>query len=330
VLQKAYGFRPLYFTIFEGDLLSACLPVMEIDSFLTGRRGVSLPFTDYCEPIVASCEEFQELFREAAEYGKQHGWKSLELRGGGSFLGSNPSSSTYLLHTLDLQPGLNPRPVLSSSVDSQLATRNSHPIFSTFRESTRRNIRKASENGVRVEISTAEESVRQFYKLNQTTRRDHGLPPQPYRFFEEVHRQVISKGHGFVATAFREETPIAASVYFHFGRTAVYKYGASHKRYQHLRPNNLVMWEAIRWYIDKGFSSLSFGRTDLGHEGLRQFKNGWGVAEQALNYYRYAIKTAAFVRNSNEKMNGINSRAASFAPLPVLRAVGSLLYKHMG
>jgi hypothetical protein len=36
------------------------------------------------------------------------------------------------------------------------------------------------------------------------------------------------------------------------------------------------------------------------------------------------------VHNDNEKINRINSKAASFAPLPVLRAVGSLLYKHMG
>jgi hypothetical protein len=344
VLQKAYGFRPLYFTIFEGGLLSACLPVMEIDSFLTGRRGVSLPFSDYCEPLASSQEEFQELFTEATEYGKRRGWKSLELRGGGSFLASHPSSSTYLLHTLDLQPGLNPPPVLPSSVDSQLATRNSQrgcaspqpvtpnslPIFSTFRESNKRNIRKALENGVRVEISTTKESVRQFCKLNQTTRREHGLPPQPYRFFEEVHEQVISKGHGIVATAFQADAPIAASIYFHFGKTVIYKYGASDKRYQHLRPNNLVMWEAIKRYADHGYSSLSLGRTDLGHEGLRQFKNGWGATEQTLSYYRYAVKTATFVHDDNRKMSAINAKAASLTPLPVLRAVGSLLYRHMG
>ncbi len=310
VLQKAYGFKPIYFTVFDGSVLSACLPVMEIDSFLTGRRGVSLPFTDYCEPLVSADNEFQALLGEAEAYGVGNGWKSLELRGGGNRLDCCPSSSTYLLHTLDLSPG--------------------RPLFSTFRQSTRRNIRKASENGVRVEMSTTEESVRQFYKLNQTTRRDHGLPPQPYRFFQEIHEHVISKGYGFVAVAFREKTPIAAAVYFHFGKTAIYKYGASDKRYQRFRPNNLVMWEAIKWYIDNGYASLSFGRTDLGHGGLRQFKKGWGVMEHTLRYYRYAVKTGAFVRDDNEKANAIGSKAASFAPLPVLRVVGSLLYRHMG
>jgi hypothetical protein len=354
VLQKAYGFTPLYFTIFDGGLLSACLPVMEIDSFLTGRRGVSLPFSDYCEPLASSQEEFQELFTEATEYGKQHRWKSLELRGGGSFLASHPASSTYLLHTLDLavtqsanQPmsqsanspitqspnhpvTQSPDPLPPSSVDSQLATRNSQLLFSTFRESTRRNIKKASENGVRVQISTTEESVRQFSRLNQITRREHGLPPQPYRFFEEVHRHVISKGHGFVAMASHGSEVVAASIYFHFGKTAIYKYGASHKRYQHLRPNNLVMWEAIRQCIGDGCTALSLGRTDLGHNGLRQFKNGWGGQEHSINYYKCGLKACEFIGGHKPAVGGFAGRAASLTPLPVLRAVGSLLYRHMG
>ena len=185
VLQRAYGFRPLYFTIFEGGLLSACLPVMEIDSFLTGRRGVSLPFSDYCEPLASSPEEFQELFTEATEYGKQHGWKSLELRGGGSFLDSHPSSSTYLLHTLDLTAG-------------------EKAVYAGIRESTRRAVKKARATGVRSRDTDQRGRTEEVLPLNQITRREHGLPPQPYRFFEEVHRHVISKGHGFVAMASQE------------------------------------------------------------------------------------------------------------------------------
>ncbi len=365
VLFESYGYKPLYFTIFDGGLLSACLPVMEVDSFLTGRRGVSLPFTDYCEPLVSTDTQFQDLLKEATAYGADKGWKSLELRGGEVFLPGLPTSSTYLVHTLDLSTGsgqsasqplpasslpvfqssslpvfqssslpslASSLPSLASSLPSLASNLPSFHSsgFSTFRESTRRNIRKASENGVGVELLTTEAGVRKFYRLNQTTRRDHGLPPQPYRFFEELHEHVISKGYGFVAIASYGSEAIAAAVYFHFGRCAIYKYGASDKRYQHLRPNNLVMWEAIRWYVEHRYASLSFGRTDPGHEGLRQFKTGWGVTEQTLSYYRYAIKAGAFVHDDNGKMNGIGSKAASFAPLPVLRAVGSLLYRHMG
>ena len=202
--------------------------------------------------------------------------------------------------------------------------------MSRFRGSTRRNIRKASENGVRVNLLTTEESTGHFYKLNERTRKDHGLPPQPYRFFEEVYKQVISKGHGFVAAAFSEKRMIAASVYFHFGGNAVYKYGASDKHYWSLRPNDIVMWEAVKWYIENGYRTISLGRTDLTHKGLRQFKNGWGAAEGSINYYRYSLKTGKFMKDDSRRAKFVSNRAVSLAPMVFLRAMGSLLYKHVG
>jgi hypothetical protein len=311
VLRGAYGYKPLYFTICNGDEVHACLPVMEVDSIITGRRGISLPFTDFCEPLVSSPRQFEELLGGAVEYGEKRGWKFLEMRGGGFFLDGNPPSFTYLLHSLKL-------------------TDDEEKTFSRFRESNRRNIRKSREFGVRVQILTTEESVRQFYKLNQRTRKEHGLPPQPYRFFEKVHEHVISKGYGFIAAAVHGDAVIAASVYFHLGKAGVYKYGASNRRYQHLRPNNLVMWEAIRWYIRNGYTSLSFGRTDLDHAGLRQFKAGWGATERLISYYRYGVGTGRFMTNGSGKTKGITSKAMSLAPLSLLKAVGSFLYKHMG
>src|SRR6266540_5852058 len=48
VLRDTYGHRPHYFCAMKGERLAATLPVMEVNSTLTGRRGVSLPFTDEC------------------------------------------------------------------------------------------------------------------------------------------------------------------------------------------------------------------------------------------------------------------------------------------
>ena len=46
VLHDTYGHTPHYFCTGNDEQLSAVLPVMEVNSPLTGRRGVSLPFTD--------------------------------------------------------------------------------------------------------------------------------------------------------------------------------------------------------------------------------------------------------------------------------------------
>src|SRR5262245_35109977 len=50
-LHACYGFAPRYL-VGEGEGgASSILPLMEVSSWLTGRRGVSLPFTDECAPL---------------------------------------------------------------------------------------------------------------------------------------------------------------------------------------------------------------------------------------------------------------------------------------
>jgi lipid II:glycine glycyltransferase (peptidoglycan interpeptide bridge formation enzyme) len=118
-------------------------------------------------------------------------------------------------------------------------------------------------------------------------------------------------------------------VYLGFSGRAVYKYGASDRRYQHLRANNLVMWEAIRRYRKKGFRGLCFGKTEPEHEGLLQFKRGWGAVEETLNYYKYDLKKRAFV-NGTSKTSGFHNKVFRAMPPPLLQLAGKLLYPHMG
>ena len=128
VLSESYGYKPLYFTIFDGDAISACLPIMEVNSFVTGKRGVSLPFTDYCEPLVSDPVQFEALLAYAKEYGKKAGWKYLELRGAEGLLPGVEPSARYLGHTLDLTIG-------------------EMGLFAGLRDSTRRNTKKAERRG---------------------------------------------------------------------------------------------------------------------------------------------------------------------------------------
>jgi len=96
-----------------------------------------------------------------------------------------------------------------------------------------------------------------------------------------------------------------------------------------LRASNLVMWEAIRWFADKGFKSLCFGRTEPENEGLRQFKAGWGAEETQVHYFRYDLRQNAFVPGK-EKGEPPYAHLFRATPAPILNAIGSLLYRHMG
>jgi lipid II:glycine glycyltransferase (peptidoglycan interpeptide bridge formation enzyme) len=122
---------------------------------------------------------------------------------------------------------------------------------------------------------------------------------------------------------------ISGAIFLNVGKRALYKYGASDMRYQALRGNNLVMWEAIKFYGQNGYESLHFGRTDLPAEGLRRFKCGWGAAERALEYVRYDFRNRAFVGKDTHEQNAWANRMFQTMPVGVGRLIGKLAYRHM-
>jgi hypothetical protein len=308
VLCDTYGYKPLYFASREKDKLAALIPFMEVNSILTGKRGVSLPFSDYCPPLCSDESQFREMLLGVTEYGKGAGWRYLEWRHAGSFLNEKTAHSRFYVHHLNLEPAID-------------------AIFSSFRGNTQRNIKRAVQQGLNVEILNSLESLNEFYRLHCMTRKEHGFPPQPFRFFREIFEHIISQKKGVIVLALYREVPVAGGVFFHFGDKGVFKYGASDKKYHYLKPNNLVMWEAIRWCKVNSFRDLNFGRTDFEDRGLVHFKNGWGTESHVVLYHQYNYQRKAFARS--HKGWDVASRFARKLPSPIFNLVGSLLYRHV-
>lgn len=310
VLINSYGYKPLYFARIENNELQNLLAIMEINSFITGKRGVSLPFTDHCPVIAKDKQEFYQLFEIVSDFGSKDGWKSLEIRSGNRFLGNEIPSDIFKSHVLDLSAG-------------------KESVLATFRDSTRRNIRKAQKMDVGVEDINSMASIEQFYKLNCLTRKDHGLPPQPLNFFLEIYNHIIAPEKGSVLLAFENSRKcIAGAVFYNFNGKVVFKYGASDRSAHQLRPNNLVMWEAIKKYSQNGSKSFVFGRTDLDHKGLLQFKRGWGTKEGKIHYYNYDLQKKKFI-NKYPKVKSSYSIFRAM-PMPLLKLIGRVLYRHIG
>jgi lipid II:glycine glycyltransferase (peptidoglycan interpeptide bridge formation enzyme) len=309
VLCESYNYTPLYFITKENDRLSSLIPVMEVNSFLTGKRGISLPFTDYCTPIANSEDQLSTLTEKLIDYGKQAGWMHVELRGGMNYLEKSPASATFVSHSLDL------------AGDEQ-------QVFKSFRDSTRRNIKKAAKSNLQVTLDNSWQSVEAFYRLNSITRKHHGVPPQPKKFFRKNFEHIISRDKGIVVIASHRGIPVAGAVFFHFGKKALFKYGASIRKYHHLRPNNLLMWEVIRHYLQEGYQYLSFGKTETHNKGLMQFKKGWGTRERVLYYYTYDLVSGEFIARKKTFKSSYNFFKRM--PEPILKLAGNLLYRHVG
>jgi len=309
VLSLSYGYEPCYIVGVNGGDFVSLLPLMHINSWLTGRRGVALPFSDYCEPVGLDPALSDEVLDCLKELGSEKKWRSFEVRSGKCLAPSCPASATYLRHAIDLMVG-------------------EQVLYKGLEGCVRTSLRKGEKSGVDVSLSDTLESVQLFYGMHCETRRRHGMPPQPFSFFKNLHEQVLSRGLGIVVTARYKGAAIAASVFCHFGKQALFKYGASDRRFQEFRGSTLVMWKAIQWYRQRGYAQLSLGRTAVANSGLRRFKLGWGAAETGLNYVKYDFQSQQFVSGTNNDLES-GFRLATMLPLSINRLIGNLLYRHM-
>ena len=282
---------------------------MEVKTFFSVKNGVSLPFVDFCSPVVNNINDFDEAFDAVIRFGEKKGWKTLELRGGKEYLGSTVPSESFLNHSIDL-------------------TKPIKEIRASLRDSTWRNIKKSKKQGVVVETFYTLEALKRFYALHCRTRHHHGMPPQPFYFFQYLHAQIISKHGGCVILASVNGNDVAGAIFLQLNGKVIFKYGASDKKYHKLRPNNLIMWSAINSFREKKNNFFEFGRTEFKNKGLLQYKKGWGTKEGIINYYKYDLGINSFITCRYE----LKSTNVLFKkmPLTLLRLCGHLFYRYIG
>lgn len=309
VLWDTYGYNPIYLTLRIGGKIAAVLPVMEVSSWLTGKRGVSLPFSDDVEILHSGPQSLRLLFEYVQTLAGKRNWKYFESRGGRSGLGDVPYSASFFKHHLKLQ-------------------KNESAMLAQFDGSVRRAIRKAGQNELTVEFSQSVDSIRTFYHLFCKTRQRHGVPPQPYAFFANIQKHVLANHQGWVVLARQKNVPVAGAVFFHSAQAAMYKFGASDPAFHHTRANNFVIWEAIRHYAQKDFTDFDFGRTSISNTGLRSFKLGWGTRERTIDYVTYHTRSRSFLSarvNRGQRLFDVYK----FVPIFLSRIIGRLLYRHI-
>lgn len=309
LLAKTYGYTPYLIVLQDNTEVTGVLPYVVVRSVFTGTRAISLPFFDICRAYAKSNRELVRLYEEFKAEGKRAGWDYIELRGDVHKLPVEKPSLSFYNHTVELDGG-------------------PEAIFSNMAPSNRRAIRKAEKLGVRIEFSDTLDALNGFYKLQCITRKRHGLPPQPFHFFENIHSLLISEGKGTIISAFADGELAASGVYLEQGSIAHYKYGASDTKFQGARCNNLIMWSALKHYSNKGFSILDLGRNSLENDGLRKYKLTWGSKEHITHYHRYNLKKDQPILMSDDVF-GWHNKIFSNLPIPLAQLAGRMLYKHI-
>lgn len=310
-IRKTYKYNPVLYACFnEGNEMNGIFPSFHIKSFLTGNRVVSIPFSDYGGPLFSGHNDTDRIASIIDNFRK---CRSFEIR---SDLNGNSGFSFhnhYIYHVLDLTPGPD---ALMKSID---------------RKTTRYSIRKAEKIGVHIEKSNTLEGMKEFYHLNVLTRKKHGLPPQPFAFFLQLQKNLVSRDEAFILLASHEGKNIGAGLFLKFRETVYFKYSASDP--EHLAqksPNHLLTWRAIVDACENGFKYLDFGRTSSSNPGLAKYKEMWGAKPVELPYYYYPNTHSIKPNTEDELSYRMITRICRHLPESWLVVFGSLIYRHIG
>jgi lipid II:glycine glycyltransferase (peptidoglycan interpeptide bridge formation enzyme) len=310
-LQAAYGYEPLVVTTCSPDsALTNGLVFCRVNSWLTGRRFVSLPFSDHCEPLVNHSDELGCLLGHMKRYVGVGRCRYIEIRP----LSCQPGSQTglaksvvYSLHRLDL-------------------SKSPQELFRQFhKDCIQRKIRRAERENLQYEEGASEDLLQKFYRLVVMTRRRQHLPPQPLDWFRSL---IEAFGADLkIRTASKDGVAVASILTLSHNKSMVYKYGCSNAAFNNLGGTPLLFWKTIQEGKKGGFEELDMGRSSIDNPGLIAFKEHWGAVGTAITYWTYPHRQ---VESPTGWKSSIAKKVVSAAPDVALETVGKLLYRHIG
>jgi hypothetical protein len=315
-LQRTYGYKPLAFTTCSpSESLTNGLVFCEVRSWITGRRLVSLPFSDHCNLLADSAAALDELLGHVCECVARDAYTHAEIRPTTTeepecftFANLEPAEE-FCLHRLSLD------------VPLDILFHNLH------KNCIQRKIQRAEREGLTCQSGQSELFLYKFYDLLLRTRRRHCLPPQPLQWFRNL---IASMGENIaVRVVSKDHVPVAAIITLSHKTTITYKYGCSDERFHNLGGTPFLLWKIIQEAKNQKMRELDLGRSELNHPGLVQFKDRLGAVRTMLPYWRYpGARGASAVRR--RWRNQIAKRILSWAPDPVFVASGRFLYRHIG
>lgn len=303
-LRRTYGYEPVvYTTAPPGKEVVSGQVFCRVNSWLTGRRLVSVPFSDHTALLWGNRDDSASLISYLLNKVDEENYRYVEIRPVGKEF-AHPmlwQSDEFYWHKVPL--------------DREISV-----LFRSFHKScVQRKIRRAVREKLEYIEGRSERLIRQFHRLLIPTHHRHHLPPQPISWFRNL---VDCLGENIrVRIASKDGRPIAGMISLSYKESIIYKYGCSDARYHNLGGMAFLFWKTIQEAKACGLKQFDMGRSDLDNHGLVAFKEHWGAKRSTLTYWKYGC--------SNSKLK-VAKQVFAFAPAFTLPVMGRLLYRHGG
>jgi len=300
--------------------VSGVLPLVAVDSRLTGKRISTLPFSDTCFALADDAESAHALLQEARTRRAARGAAFYEMRGAPAL-----RDSTLVEFAGFARSNHFANYVIPLAGDTEA-------VRKTFSKSAvRQTITKGARLGVTVRAGGAGD-LDAFYGLYLRLRRRHGIPPQPRTLFESIFARMEPAGSPSAALylAEHEGVPIAGLITFRYGGVTYAKYEGADETKRDLVPLYPLLWKTIEDAILAGDRAYDFGRTAADNPGLNEFKQRWGTTRIELPYYFDPPREGVSVVRNDSLKYRLFTNAFRRMPEALSIRIGERIFRHFG
>jgi len=276
IVEKVYGFKPLYFMALDSDKVVGVLPAFFTNSVIFGCKIVTTPFNFYNGPIYDSQFACHLLLRNLNQIGQLLNVRYIEYKNLNKI---NKVSYQKLGMTDNLH-------YLISGLD--IDNNNYRHLYSArLRKNIRTLKRKFDKHNFFLRQIKDINGLTDFYDIMvRSLRIKHNMIPQPLKLFKELFKinkkDISTRLYG----AYDSDLKLIGGVFsIFFQNQATYAWGASDINYSKFSPSTLLIDNLIKICSEDGFQKLDFGVTSPAHNSLLNFKKSWGCQTIQLPYF---------------------------------------------
>jgi len=311
VIQTTYGTRIMVKYIEENGAVKSYIIFTVIRNFLEWKICIC-SYSDYCDCYVQKLDDWKAFFQSLREDYPDYRIAIRNLRD--EVVRQLPEIkflSKEKFHQLDLRPGLD-------------------QIWKQSHDSFKSAVKQSAKAGVTVK-RCEKKDLPKFYDLHLQVRKNkYKIFPQPYRFFDVIWEQMVSRGNGVLLGAFSPEGKfIGGNIYLMCGDTSYYKFNTSSLEALQYRPNNLLFWEGIKYAKELGCENLDLGSSGLEQKGLILFKEHTGA--KALEIQHLGFDPPGY-RFSRKRILKLMTKVFTLPVMPnaMMRWGSSIIYPYLG
>ena len=152
-------------------------------------------------------------------------------------------------------------------------------MWSVIRSKTRNMIKKARKENIT--IRHGDKNIKEFYEIYKCRMLKKGVRVHSFNFFDNIKSTLNNNMEVFIAE--KDNNIIGTMFLVFFGENGAYAYGGS-KISKGASPNQLLLWEMLKYCMSNGIKNLDLGESDEG-SGVYKFKIWFGGKPEEVIYF---------------------------------------------